>query len=116
MFSRPLVAVVVLHTMTFVAPVQPGSSACSVTSTSLTPESWRVPTPTTQKAPTSALKLARELPLPGPASRFDYQSIDPATGRLFMNHMNAGRTIVFDTDSDRVVTEIMDVARATGIR
>ncbi len=32
-----------------------------------------------------------------------------------MNHMNAGRTVVFDTDSSRVVTEIMDLARATGV-
>jgi len=33
-----------------------------------------------------------------------------------MNHMNAGRTIVFDADSGRVITEIMDVPRATGVR
>ena len=116
MISPALAAVVVLHTVTFGEPVQPGSSPCGVTAASLTPASWKVPTHAEQKAPTSALKPARELPLPGPASRFDYQSIDPVTGRLFMNHMNAGRTIVFDTDSDRVVTEIRDVARATGIR
>ena len=33
-----------------------------------------------------------------------------------MNHMNAGRTIVFDADSGRVTAEIMDVPRATGVR
>ena len=33
-----------------------------------------------------------------------------------MNHMNAGRTIVFDADSGHVITEIMDVPRATGVR
>jgi DNA-binding beta-propeller fold protein YncE len=32
-----------------------------------------------------------------------------------MNHMNAGRTVVFDADSGRVVTEIADVPRATGV-
>jgi DNA-binding beta-propeller fold protein YncE len=32
-----------------------------------------------------------------------------------MNHMNAGRTVVFDADSDRVVTEITGVPRATGV-
>jgi DNA-binding beta-propeller fold protein YncE len=32
-----------------------------------------------------------------------------------MNHMNAGRTVVFDADSDRVVTEITDLPRATGV-
>src|SRR5437763_1185887 len=32
-----------------------------------------------------------------------------------MNHMNAGRTVVFDADSNRVVAEISDVPRATGV-
>jgi DNA-binding beta-propeller fold protein YncE len=57
----------------------------------------------------------RELSLPGPASRFDYQSIDPTTGRIYMNHMNAGRTIVFDSNSDRVLTVIPNLPRATGV-
>jgi DNA-binding beta-propeller fold protein YncE len=33
-----------------------------------------------------------------------------------MNHMNAGRTIVFNADSGRVIAEIADVSRATGVR
>ena len=33
-----------------------------------------------------------------------------------MNHMNAGRTIVFDADSGRVITELIDLPRATGVR
>jgi DNA-binding beta-propeller fold protein YncE len=57
----------------------------------------------------------REIPLPGPANRFDYQSVDPATGRIYMNHMNAGRTIVFDANAGKVMTEIMDLPRATGV-
>ena len=40
----------------------------------------------------------------------------PAPVALYMNHMNAGRTIVFDADSGRVLTEITGVPRATGIR
>ena len=32
-----------------------------------------------------------------------------------MNHMNAGRTIVFDADSGEVVTEILNLPRATGV-
>jgi DNA-binding beta-propeller fold protein YncE len=57
----------------------------------------------------------QEIALPGPANRFDYQSVDPASGRIYMNHMNAGRTIVFNADSAKVVTEIMDLPRATGV-
>ena len=89
--------------------------ACFATPTSMTPTSWKAPAPSPQKPPTPGFKLIREIPLPGPANRFDYQSFDPSTGRIYMNHMNAGRTVVFDADSDRVVAEIMDVPRATGV-
>jgi len=81
----------------------------------MTPPSWQAPLRTAQSVPKSGLKLAREIPLPGPANRFDYQSLDPATGRIYMNHMNAGRTIVFDANSNKVITEIMDLPRATGV-
>jgi hypothetical protein len=88
---------------------------CHATPTSLTPASYRAPARPSQAAPGAGLTLLREIPLPGPANRFDYQSFDPVTGRIYMNHMNAGRTVVFDADSNRVVTEIMDLARATGV-
>ena len=39
----------------------------------LTPASYRAPTRATQTAPKPGLTLWRELPLPGPANRFDYQ-------------------------------------------
>jgi len=94
---------------------QPAQS-CYATATSMTPATWRAPTIAPQKAPAPGLKLLREIPLPGPANRFDYQSFDPSTARLYINHMNAGRTIVFDVDSGKVLTEILDVARATGVR
>ncbi len=55
------------------------------------------------------------MPLPGPANRFDYQSFDLVTHRIYMNHMNAGRTLVFDADSNRVIAEIADLPRATGV-
>src|SRR5262249_4973981 len=90
--------------------------SCSATPTSMTPASWQAPTPASRASPASGLKLIREAELPGPANRFDYQSVDPSAGRIYMNHMNAGRTIVFDADSGRVIAEIMDVSRATGVR
>lgn len=69
-------------------------------------------------APPSAnagLRLRRELELPGPPNRFDYQSIDSARRRLYMNHMNGNETLVFDLDSERVVGRIPGVSRATGV-
>ena len=97
------------------APSTLTAQSCYATPTSMTPPTWRVPSVASRNAPTPGLRLVRELPLPGPANRFDYQSVDPAAGRIYMNHMNAGRTVVFDADSTRVVTEIADVPRATGV-
>jgi DNA-binding beta-propeller fold protein YncE len=91
-------------------------TTCDAGAASLTPASWTAPVSTPRRAPAAGLTLLRELPLPGPASRFDYQSVDPASGRLYLNHMNGDRTIVFDMDSDRVVTEIRDLPRPTGVR
>jgi DNA-binding beta-propeller fold protein YncE len=53
--------------------------------------------------------------LAGPANRFDYQSLDPASDRLYMNHMNAGRLVVFDVKAGKVITEVLDLPRATGV-
>ena len=96
-------------------PAHASPPPCYATATSLTPAAWHAPVRTRESLPKRGLTLLREIPLPGPANRFDYQSFDPVTHRIYMNHMNAGRTVVFDTDSNRVVTEIMNVARATGV-
>jgi DNA-binding beta-propeller fold protein YncE len=88
---------------------------CYATKTSMTPPSHAAAANAPQHAPTPGLTLLREIQLPGPANRFDYQSLDPSTRRLYMNHMNAGQTLVFDVDSDRVVAEIGSVPRATGV-
>jgi DNA-binding beta-propeller fold protein YncE len=61
------------------------------------------------------LKLIGDVPLPGPANRFDYESVDPSARRLYINHMNAGRLVVFDLDSSRVVADIDGLDRATGV-
>jgi DNA-binding beta-propeller fold protein YncE len=87
---------------------------CYATAMSMTPAGW----PAAANAPPAylvRLSFRRDVPLPGPANRFDYQAVDASTGRIYMNHMNAGRTIVFDADRERVVAEISDVPRATGV-
>lgn len=91
--------------------------SCHATVTSLTPADWHVPaTVSPTDAPGGALTAIAEIPLPGPANRFDYQSVDPAKGRLYISHMNAGSVVVFDLDSSRVVAEVHGTPRATGIR
>ena len=43
------------------------------------------------------LRLVADIPMPGKAVRFDYQSFDPTSGRLYVAHMNADQLVVFDT-------------------
>ena len=97
------------------AGAQSAPPACFATAASLTPASWRPPARAPQSAPAPGLKLVREVPLPGPANRFDYQSFDPVTGRIYLNHMNAGTTVVVNADSATVIREITGVPRATGV-
>jgi hypothetical protein len=88
---------------------------CVATPTSMTPSGWTAPTAASLDALRGPLQLVQDIPLPGPASRFDYQSIDPVARRLFINHMNAGRLVVFDLDSAKVIGEVPGLDRATGV-
>lgn len=89
--------------------------ACLATSSSMTPRGWPAAPPAPANAPRGLLRLVADIPLPGPANRFDYQSVDPAAGRLYISHMNAGRLVVFDLDASRAVAEVSGVDRATGV-
>lgn len=56
-----------------------------------------------------------DVPLPGHASRFDYQSFDPTTKMLYFTHMGDGKLVVFDTARRRVVAHLPDFPKATGV-
>ena len=73
--------------------------------------------PGTESArPTGAvLQRVVDVPLPGPAVRFDYQSIDTTRNRLYISHMNAGEVVVFDLVSRRVERTVADLPRVTGV-
>ncbi len=53
------------------------------------------------------------VPLPGAASRFDYESLDANTGRLFIAHLAASEVVVYDVNANRVVATIPNVTRST---
>ncbi|HEX7824002.1 MAG TPA: YncE family protein, partial [Mycobacterium sp.] len=89
--------------------------SCVATANSLTPADYRSPTVPDSPIPKPGLRTVVDIPLPGPANRFDYQSVDPATGRLYISHMNAGQLVVFDLDSSRVLREVEGVPRVTGV-
>lgn len=68
-----------------------------------------------QAPPVAGLRFTTDLPLPGPPSRFDYQSLDAANHRLYISHLGAGTVAVVDTQSNRVVADITDVPGAHGV-
>lgn len=61
------------------------------------------------------LRLVADIPMPGAAVRFDYQSLDATTGRLYIAHMNADQLVVFDTRARQVVANLDGFARVHGV-
>ncbi|MDX6474648.1 MAG: hypothetical protein QOH95_159, partial [Gaiellaceae bacterium] len=52
------------------------------------------------------LRVVARVPLSGPANRFDYTSIDPATNRLWISHMNASELLAIDVRTRKIVKTI----------
>ena len=61
------------------------------------------------------LKQVADVPLPGPAVRFDYQSLDAFHGRLYIAHMNADQLVVFDTKKREVVANLDGFPNVHGV-
>lgn len=61
------------------------------------------------------LTKVADIPMPGPAVRFDYQSLDSKNGRLYIAHMNADRLVVFDTRKGQVVANLDGFKRVHGV-
>jgi len=61
------------------------------------------------------MRIVADIPLPGSSSRFDYQSLDPTDGRLYIAHMNADQLIVFDTKKRAVVATLDGFNRVRGV-
>ena len=92
---------------------QGGTPVCTLAGPAVQ-ASWSgsIPPAPTIDAP---IRLVRDVPLPGSASRFDYQSVEPATGRLFIAHMGAGQLVVFDVRSDTVIGNLNGFPTVTGV-
>ena len=61
------------------------------------------------------LRTLRDVPLSGGATRFDYQSFDPNTGRLYIAHLGDGTMAVFDTNKETLVGDVKNLSRVHGI-
>lgn len=97
------------------------AATCVATASSMSPASWTEPAggvrhpPTTGARPTAPLTLVADVPLPGDPKRFDYQSFDSASGRLYISHMYGNRLDVFDTRAGTLIASNEGFPGATGV-
>ncbi len=61
------------------------------------------------------LETVADIPLPRGASRFDYQSVDPRSGLLFISHLGASTVTVFDLASRSIRANIAHIADVHGV-
>jgi len=69
----------------------------------------------TAKSYGAVLTEVADVPMPGSAVRFDYQSLDSEHGRLYISHMNADQLVVFDTKTRQVVANLDGFKRVHGV-
>lgn len=70
----------------------------------------------TPQGTSTVLWPVADIPLPGRPVRFDYQSLDTASGQLYISHMNDGHVVAFDTRARRVSGDVPDAPGVTGVR
>jgi YVTN family beta-propeller protein len=61
------------------------------------------------------LRTVADVPLTGRATRFDYQSFDPQSGRLYVAHMGDDMLTVVDTNAGKVVGDVKDLKNVHGV-
>jgi YVTN family beta-propeller protein len=64
---------------------------------------------------TLPLRTLRDAQLSGGATRFDYQSFDANTGRLYIAHLGDGSMIVFDVLKETLVGDVKNLPRVHGV-
>ena len=61
------------------------------------------------------LKSVKDVPIGAPTRRFDYASLDPRTGLLFVADLAGSRVLAFDVRRDRLVKAIEGVQSVHGV-
>jgi DNA-binding beta-propeller fold protein YncE len=61
------------------------------------------------------LKLVADVALTGNATRLDYESLDPGSGRLYIAHMGDGAVIVFNTRTRQVEATVKGIPSVRGV-
>lgn len=95
-----------------------GMAACHTTSGANRSNAVDSTTDTSISTPAAAqlpLTLLTDVPLPGNASRFDYQDVDPVSGHLVTAHMNDGSVLISDLKDASVLKELKGIPTARGV-
>lgn len=61
------------------------------------------------------LRMLTDIPLTGGTTRFDYQSFDSASGRLYIAHLGSDLMTVFDVNKQTVIGDVKDLKRVHGV-
>ena len=61
------------------------------------------------------LRVLTDVPLTGGTARFDYQSFDSSTGRLYIAHLGSDLMTVFDVNKQSIVSDVKDLKRVHGV-
>jgi len=65
--------------------------------------------------PSLSLVPVADIPLGGNTTRLDYESLDASRHLLFIAHLGDSAVIVFDTQSQRVITRIPGISKVHGV-
>src|SRR5690348_4092099 len=65
--------------------------------------------------PSLPLSLLADVPLPGGATRFDYQELDPASGQLVVAHMDDDSVLVLSAADGSVRKELTGIPTPRGV-
>lgn len=76
--------------------------------------------PATESHPNDAagslpLRKLADVALTGGATRFDYQSLDSASARLYIAHLGSDLMTVFDLNKQTVIADVKDLKRVHGV-
>ena len=61
------------------------------------------------------LRTLRDVPLSGGATRFDYQSLDEKSARLYIAHLGDGTMAVFDLNKETIFGDVKSLPRVHGV-
>lgn len=67
-----------------------------------------------ESKPAPLTKVA-DVPMPGPSVRFDYQSLDSTSGRLYISHMDANQLVVFDVKKRELAAYLDGFPKVHGV-